>query len=186
MHLAPIIGAQVHFAPAGREVEEVTAAEDVKPPGADFEDGWEALSCITDNNITHDVSGGTEIRCHNPVTGRFEKKATRGRTVTLVIEMTVQEITQFMMQLAMNAAAVDAEGDYMPNSQGDPIQGWLFVTQYAGPNTAINAFEVWGEITLPQGAAGGETPTTPQVRFEVLGNALNDGNFSNLLPPPPE
>lgn len=185
MKLAPIIGAVAHFAPDGATIATVTVAPDEKPAGVDFSD-WEALSCITDNDITQNVEGGTVIRCFNTVTGRFEKRGTRGRNIDLIIELTVQEVTQFIAQLAMNAASVDGEGDYTPNSQLDPVTGWLFVTQYAGVNSPINAFEVYGELTLLNGLASGEAPTIPRIRFEVLGNEDNDGTFSNLLPPAPE
>lgn len=185
MKLAPIIGAVAHFAPVGRTIETVAVTADAKPAGSVFTT-WEPLSCITDNNVTVAVEGGTVIRCFNPLTGKFEKKANRGRNTDLIIELTVQEITQFIAQLAMNAASVSAEvgevGEYVPNSQLEPVTGWLFITQYAGEDSPINALELYGELTLTNGLQGGQAPTIPQLRFEVLGNALNEGIFTNLLP----
>jgi hypothetical protein len=171
--LAPFFGALVYFAKEGESIESTTVASDAKPPGSDFSD-WEQLGCIETASIGHEFEEGETRRCFNATTGKWEKKQTKGQVASIFYEMTIQEVSEFLHQVAHHVAAIDSDGGGVPNSQeGGIYRGWVTVQQQNGTEiTTLVA--AWVELTMPNAMQiAGRTGSTPQLRLDVIDNTLN-------------
>lgn len=176
--LAPYFLASAYFAQDGKTIETVVVDDDTKPAGAVLT-GWAELGCIEVATLLRDIEGGDTRFCPNLTTGMWEKRKTVGRTSSLVIEMTVQEVSEFLHQVAWNAATIDTgDGEFVPNSQPEGIyRGWLLVQQQNGTEV-VTLCSLRVELSMPNAMQiAGRTGATPQLRLEVMGNALNVGNF---------
>lgn len=182
--LAPFFLGAAYFAEEGTTVETAEVAEDTKPAGTVL-DTWQELGCIEIASLLRELEGGDVRYCPNLVTGAWEKKKTGGQTASLTLELTIQEVSEFLHRVAWNAAAVDgADGEFVPNSQPDGIyRGWLLVQQQNGTEV-VTVAHLWGELTMPNAMQiAGRSAAVPQIRFAVLGNALNTGNFGTVTLP---
>lgn len=182
--LAPYYLASAYFALDGDTIETVEVDEETKPAGAVLDD-WNELGCIEVAQLIREAEGGDTRYCPNLTTGLWEKRKTVGRTMSLVIEMTVQEVSEFLHRVAWNAAAIDGDdGEFVPNSQPEGIyRGWLLVQQQNGTEI-VTLCSLRVELTMPNAMQiAGRTGATPQLRLEVMGNALNVGNFGTETAP---
>lgn len=179
--LAPFYLAAAYFAESGKTVEGVTVAEATKPAGSVLTT-WQSLSCIEKASLLREYEGGESRFCPNLTTGLWEKKKKKGAVVSLALEFDVQDVSEFLNRVAWNAASIDSgDGEFTPNSQPEGIyRGWLLVIQQNGVEEVTLA-HVWGELTMPNAMQiAGRTGSVPKVRFDVLGNALNVGNFGSV------
>lgn len=176
--LAPFFLGAAYFAQDGKTIETVEVDEDSKPAGSVLTD-WAELGCIEQATLTREVDGGDVRYCPNLSTGKWEKRRTVGRTVSLVIELTIQEVSEFLHQVAWNAAEIDGtDGEFTPNSQPDGIyRGWLLVQQQNG-DEVVTVAHLRCELSMPNAMQiAGRTGAVPQLRIEVIDNDLNVGNF---------
>lgn len=176
--LGPLFLGACYFAEAGKTVEGVLVAAGTKPAGSVLTT-WQELGCIELANLLREYEGGQKRWCPNLATGNWEPRQTVGNQVSLGLELTIQEVSEFLHRVAWNAAAIDGtDGEFVPNSQPEGIyRGWLLIQQQNGTEVTVVA-HLWGELTMPNAMqVAGKTSSIPQVRFNVLGNALNVGNF---------
>lgn len=175
--IAPIYGGLAWFARDGETIEAVTVADDTAPAGIVFTD-WDELGCIESATLARDIDGGEDVYCFNAISGVYEKTKTVGRIITLAYELTLNKVTEFMLQVAHNAADVDADGEFVPNSQRDAIyHGWFFVQQQNGTEVTT-VLKVRAELSMTQAMQiAARTAGRPQLRLEVIGNVLNEGQM---------
>lgn len=176
--LTPFFLGAAYFAEDGRTIETVTVSESVKPAGSNLS-GWEELGCIEKAMLTREVDGGVTRYCPNLTAGLWEKKKTVGRTVSLSIELTIQEISEFLHRMAWNAATVDgSDGEFVPNSQPEGIfRGWLVVQQQNG-DEVVTVAHLRCELSMPNAAEiTGRSGAAAVVKVDVIANTENVGNF---------
>src|SRR5690606_2861799 len=147
--------------------ETVVVSEELKPAGVSLT-GWAELGCIEVANLLREVEGGDTRFCPNLVSGVWERRKTVGKTTSLTIEMTVQEVTEFLHQVAWNAASFDTDdGEFVPNSQPDGVyRGWLLVQQQNGTEI-VTLCSLRVELSMPNALQiAGRSGSTPQLRLE--------------------
>lgn len=178
----PIYGALAYFALEGDTVETVTVANSTagKPAGADYTD-WKSLGCIEELTVDREITqAGEAVYCFNATTGKYQLEETENSDaeVRLVASIRFNNVTDFVFQMAMAAAAVsDSDGTYSPASQrGGAYKGWLKIQQQEG-SSIVNVLEIWSEIMLAEPAviARRQPGYTPVITATMLEGADNAG-----------
>lgn len=176
--LAPFFLAAAYFAEEGQTVEGVTVAAGTKPAGSVLTT-WQELGCIQLARLLREYEGGENRYCPNLSTGLWEKKKKKGAVASLAIELEIQEFSEFLHRVSWNAAAIDgSDGEFVPNSQPEGIyRGWLLVQQQNG-DEVVTICHMWVELTMPNATQiAGNSGSVPQVRCDLVQNALSVGNF---------
>ena len=126
------------------------------------------------------TEAGEPVHCFNATTGRWEQKATENTDADtrLQLEVTCQEVTDFLYQLAFGAASVHADtGAFVPGSlKGGAVQGWLKVQTQVGTEV-VSVLDMWVELRLSAAAniANRTAGWKPQITITQLGAALDAG-----------
>lgn len=175
----PKYGSIVRFAPEGATIETVTVSATSKPAGSVFTD-WKSLGCIEEGTIEVMVEKGEVVQCFNATTGKWEIKHTENTNgdTKLKLGVTLQEVTSYILQLAMAASTINAStGAYVPGSMlGGAVQGWLKVQQQSGTEV-ISVLDMWVELRLSEAAtiANRTKGWKPKIEIMQLGAALEAG-----------
>jgi hypothetical protein len=175
----PKPGSIIRLAKAGDTVETVTVSATSKPAGSVFT-AWKEVGCIESAEVILLTEAGEPVFCFNPVTGRHEQKATEmtDADTRLQINVTCQEVTDFLYQLAFGAASVHVDtGAFVPGSlDGGAVQGWLKVQTQVGTEV-VSVLDMWVELRLsaPANIANRTAGWKPQIVITQLGAALDAG-----------
>lgn len=176
--ITPFFLGAVFFAEDGKTIETVVVSESLKPAGANTS-GWQELGAVENAKLTREVEGGVTRYVPNLVAGKWEKKKKVGRTTSLSIDLTFQEVSEFVHRVMWNAASIDTgDGEFVPNSQPEGIyRGWLLVQQQNGDEvTTVAHLRIELEMTNAAEIIN-RTGAMPQLKLDVIDNDLNVGNF---------
>lgn len=182
----PKLGSTVRFAPAGATIETVTVAKDAKPAGVDFSD-WTELGCIETGTVELLTDAGEQVYCFNPTTGRDELIRTEmtDADTRLRFALTLQEVTDFLWQMAFAAASVhDDTGAFAPGSlKGGVKQGWVKI-QVQVSTTVLAVMDLWVEIRLSDAAKIRDRTSgyKPQIEITQLGASDETGVLGTPAP----
>jgi hypothetical protein len=176
---APKPGSIIRLALAGATVETVTVSAAAKPAGSVFTD-WKEVGCVETAEIEILTEGGEAIHCFNATSGRWEQKQTEmtDADTRLRLNVTCQEVTDFLYQLALAAGTVHADtGVFVPGAmKGGAVQGWMKVQTQVG-TTVVSVLDLWVEMRLSAAAnvANRTEGWKPQIEITQLGTALDAG-----------
>lgn len=150
----PKPGSIVRFAPAGATIESVTVAKGTKPAGSVFTD-WEELGCIEIGSVSVLSDPGEPVYCFNATTGKDEiiNTADTDADTRLQFSLTLQEVTDFIWQMALAAGSVNGTtGAFVPGSmKGGAVQGWIKI-QVQVSTEVVAVIDLWAEIKLTEAA----------------------------------
>jgi hypothetical protein len=182
--LTPKYGSIVRLAREGATVETETVAADAKPAGSDFTD-WETLGCIETGTVEILKEASEEVHCFNVTTGEWDVKQTEDSDAQtrLRLNLTLQEVTPFLLEMAYAAASVNATtGAYTPGSlKGGAVKGWLKVQTQSGTEL-VSVLDLWVEVILssPANIANRTEGWKPEVQITQLRTALEAGAFGSV------
>lgn len=175
----PKPGSIIRLAKAGDTVETVTVSATSKPAGLSFT-AWKEVGCVEVAEIALLTEAGEPVHCFNATTGLWEQKSTEDTDADtrLRLNVTCQEVTDFLWQLAMAAGSVHADtGAFVPGSmKGGAVQGWLKVQTQVGTEV-VTVLDMWVEMKLsaPANIANRTAGWKPQLQITQLGAALDAG-----------
>lgn len=180
----PKYGAVCRLAREGKTVETVVVSPTLKPAGSNFTT-WDTLGCIESGSVETLREAGEPVHCFNPTTGLWEQKATEDTDADtrLRLDLTLQEVTPFLLELAYAAASVNAStGAYVPGSlKGGAVRGWLKVQQQVGTEV-VSVLDLWVEVRLAEAAqlTNRTAGWKPRIQITQLKAALEAGAFGTV------
>lgn len=175
----PKPGSIIRLAKAGDTVETVTVSATSKPAGESFT-AWKEVGCVETAEVELITEAGEVVHCFNAATGKWEQKSTPNTDADtrLQINVTCQEVTDFLYQLAFGANSVHADtGAFVPGSlKGGAVQGWLKIQTQVGTEV-VTVLDMWVEMRLSAAAtvANRTAGWKPQLEIIQLGAALDAG-----------
>lgn len=179
--IAPSPGSLAYFALDGDTVETVTVSEANMPAGSTLTD-WKELGTIQEATVQPVVEGGEPIYGFDSTLGKHVQVATVGETVQIVFNLTVQKVTEFILQMSRNMASYNGTtGAFSHNSQaGAHYKGYLLLTQYHGTSVVVTD-QVRCELSLAAPLpVNSRTGIRPQLRAVLIDNSNNTGAIGTV------
>lgn len=173
----PAPGSLIYFAPDGKTIETVTVAEGTAPAGTVLTD-WEPMSCVDQATIEQvELQAGEKSSCWDATLGLWVPKKTRGRIMQLVLNFSTQDVTDYMLQMSVLAASINATtGAYDANSQPEGTYlGYIKFVQQAETevqNTGLFRVELMLANPMPIASRSG---VKPSFRANILADSDNAG-----------
>lgn len=184
-----IIGSNIWFIRdgtviAGEDPDPGTiVSPDVQPAFATTKEHWLKLGSV-ENWEPRTTTEWVSRRAAPEGKGKYQTRIRLPLSSSLTHAFGLQEFSELDFELLLNAATIDSStGEYVPNSRGEALVGWIHIEGFNQGDLEIINETSWVQLSK-EAFQFGENLNPHTLMAEVLYNELNEGKISNLSATP--